>query len=372
MYRSILVVGVALVAMLTVAAAGATAGRDAALRGVDFIRTTQQADGGFGGFGPGQTFDAVYAIRAAGVDPRTVTTGGKSPVDFLRANLADVAASPSLAGKAALAALALGLNPRDVDGVDLVAAAQAGRDAGTGALGPNAFNHAIVLLGIVCTGNAVPAGAVDFIRASQLEDGGWGFGESSDPDSTAIVLQALLAAGVPSSDGAAAAAVAFLRASQGSDGGWGFDPNESNANSTAYVIQALIAAGEDLASVDYQVGGVGPLAFLLSLQQADGSFPGFDPAYATNQAVPALAGRTFCNAPQTPIQTVTPPATPTPSPSPAVTPVPQPSPSPTVIAPAPPATGSGTAGSDPSGIIAAGIIVLLAGAGLCAATLFAR
>jgi hypothetical protein len=364
--------GVALLAMLLGAAAAATSQRDAALRGVDFLRTAQQPDGGFGGFGPGQTFDAVFAIRAAGLHPASVTTGGKSPADYLRAKLAEVAASPGLAGKAALAALALGLNPRDVDGVDLVAAAAASRDGATGALAPDAFSHAVALLGIVCTGNPAPDGAVNFIRSSQLADGGWGFSDTGDPDTTAIVLQALLASGVAASDDAAVAAIAFLRATQAADAGWGFDPDASNANSTAYVIQALLAAGEDLGSAVYRVNGVSPVDFLFSLQEADGSFPGFDPVYATNQAIPALVGRTYCNAPVTPIQAADPAPTPTPPAAPPTATPTAPAPAPPVVAPAPPATGSGTAGGSPDVALIAAFAALLAGTALLGAARLKR
>jgi prenyltransferase beta subunit len=362
---------IATLAMLSVAAVAANTERDAALRGVDFLRTAQEPDGGFGGFGPGQTFDAVYAIRAAGLNPTTFTTGGNSPADFLRANIEEVAASPGLAGKGALAALALGLDPRDIGGVDLVEAALANYDVESGALAGDAFNHALATLGIVCTGNDAPGGVVEFIRATQLGDGGWGFADDGDPDTIAIVLQALLAAGAATDDEAVANAVAFLRATQAADAGWGFDPAESNANSTAYVMQALIAAGEDLTSADYQVDGVGPLDFLLSLQQEDGSFPGFDPVFATNQAIPALVGRTYCATPVTPLEDIEATPTPEPEPTPPAEPTAAPTeaaPTPTLVAPGPPATGTGTVGGVSSGVLLAGLAALVAGVAFLGAT----
>ena len=82
--------------------------------------------------------------------------------------------------------------------------------------------------------------------------------------------------------------------------------------------------------------GTSPVAFLLSQQNADGSFVGFDAIFATNQAVPALAGRTFCNAPETAITQVRPIATPTPAATASAT-----APSATVTAaPRPPSTGN--------------------------------
>lgn len=96
-----------------------------------------------------------------------------------------------------------------------------------------------------------------------------------------------------------------------------------------------------------------PIAYLLGQQNADGSFKGFDPAYATNQVLPALAGRTFCDAPAAPVTRVAPAATPSPAPAGTATP-----------APLPPATGNSMGGSTsgPGMPIALGLLALLAGA----------
>lgn len=295
MSRSLLILPFVAIAALWIAVAAASTDREAALRGIEFIRTTQQDDGGFGGFGPGQTYDAVYAIRSVGIDPTTVTSGGNSPADFLRANLDEATTSAASAAKAALAAHAMNIDPTDVDGTDLIAAIE-GFQNDSGAYGEDAFSHGTAMLGLVCTGNSAPDNAVDYLRESQLDDGGWGFEDTGDLDTTAIVVQALIGAGVAPTDPAVADAVAFLQDAQNDDRGWGFEPGESNANSTAYVIQALTAAGKDIAAEPYAADGANPLTLLVSLQQDDGSFPGFDPAYAANQAVPALNGKTFCDA----------------------------------------------------------------------------
>lgn len=315
--------------------------RPAAVLGVEYIRGTQQPDGGFGGFGPGQSMDAIYAIRAAGLDPNDFARDGKTPADYLR-SVAPEATDAGPAAKAALAARALGMDARDVGGVDLVAVAAAAFDEETGGYASDVFTHSIVVVALTRLGIPAPTEAILFLRDAQEDNGGWGFDGMSDADTTAIALQALTGAGVPAADSTIAAGVGYLRAQQGLDGGWGFDPDESNASSTAYVVQALIAVGEDPSS--YDVNGVDPIDYLLGLQQADGSFPGFDPAYATNQAVPALAGRSFGSAVETPI-----------SPPP-----------PGQMAPAPPNTGTGLAAGDDAGH--AGLAALLVTAGLLAAT----
>ncbi len=356
--------GSALVA-LPIALADAAPRPEAVGPGVDYIRTTQQPDGGFGGFGAGQTMDAIYAIRAAGVDPNTVTTeDGLSPADYLEVVAAEQETAPA-AAKAALATVALDLDPTDVAGTDFHAVITSAYDDETGQYDPTSFSQALVMLGLQCTGATVPSAAVDALEAMQLADGGWGFADTGDPDNTAIVIQALVEAGVSADEESVANGLAFLANVQGADGGWGFDPFESNANSTAYVLQALIAAGEDPEGEAWTVDGVNPVDFLVGLQAEDGSFPGFDPAYATNQAVPALAGRTFCNAVTTEIvveQTPTPASTQisttTPAPpSPTATPE-SATATPTIAAPRPPATGNGSGGGSLSPVIGGSAIGL--------------
>lgn len=343
----------------------AIASTPALLSGVDYIRSTQQPDGGFGGFGPGHSYDAVFAIRSAGVDPNTITNGAKSPADFLQANAA-VAADPGTAAKAALAAVALGMDPANVAGVDLTEVITSAFDSATGRYAADDFSQSLAILGLQCTGGAADAGALTALRGAQLPDGGWGFGGVSDPDTTALAVQALIAAGATSDDPDIAEALAYFEASQGLDAGWGFDPSASNANSTAYVIQALVAVGIDPNGNAWAVDGVTPLTFLASQQQADGSFPGFDPAFATNQSLPALAGRTFCNAPVTPLQHV---ETPTPVVTSTPTGVASPPPAtltPTRVAPAPPNTGTGTGGESARMPVAV-VLVILAAVGAVAA-----
>jgi hypothetical protein len=331
-------VAAAIVAVpIFVAAAAPLPQRPAAVLGVEYIRTTQQPDGGFGGFGPGQTMDAIYAIRAAGLDPNEFVKDGKSPGDYL-VSVAAEATDAGSAAKGALAAQALGMNPRNVGGVDFVGTASAAFDPATGSYADNAFTHSIVVVALTRLGVPAPTGAVLFLREQQVSDGGWGFDGFSDADTTAIALQALAGAGLSKTDPNIVAGLAWLKLHQATDGGWGHDPSESNTSSTAYAVQALIAVGEDAAS--YEVNGIDPIDYLLAQQQADGSFSGFDPAYATNQVVPALAGRGFGSAVETPI---TPP------------------PPPRQIAPGPPSTGTGLAATGQSaGVAVTAILVVLA------------
>ena len=281
----------------------ASAEADAVARGAAFIRTTLQDDGALQAdraFGPGQTFDAIYALRAAGVDPAgLVSADGNTPADFLAALAPEL--EGALAAKGTLAAIALGLDPRAVGGTDLVVAVESAFDPATGRHAADDFGQALIVIALVAAGAEPPAAALDALRAGQLEDGGWGFGETSSIDATAIVVQALIAAGADATDSAVADAIAYLGASQLEDGGWGFD-GVSNANTTAFAVQALIAVGIDPEGGAYaRADGATPVSYLLGQQLEDGSFAGYDPAFAVNQVLPALAGRTFSNAVTTPL-----------------------------------------------------------------------
>lgn len=359
------------------------------------LASLEQPGGGFGGGSIGANADAIVAIRAAGYDPaKLVASDGSTPVDYVKAN-ATAATKDTDAAKLVLAAAAVGLDPTSISGTNVTAAISAGFDASTGRYAADDFSQAIAMLGLACTNNAVPAPAVHALESAQVQaDGGWGYQGTSDPDTTAIAVQALLASGTPATDPAVTAAIGYFKANQLDDGGWGYPP-ASNVNSTAYVMQALIAAGEDPAT--YVKGGVNPVSYLVSQQQADGSFPGVSAEVATEQVLPALAGRTYCNAASTmisqqgtpPRESVTPtptsttatstatPGTPTASATTpaASTPTPRETPRPTKEighgrTPSAPNSGSGTgASSNPAALLAGALALFAVASGLSVAAL---
>lgn len=356
--RRLLIPFAALLALPILAASAALPQTDAVNRGAAYLKSIQLPDGSYGTDSPGQNMDSIYAVRAAGFDPAEDVKDGKTPVDYLLANISLVD-SAGAAAKAALAARALGLDPRAVGGVDVIAIAEGAYDPATGAYAGDDFTQSIVMIGLACTGNAVGDLADEALKATQIDDGGgWGFGGFADADTTAIAIQALLAAGVPASDPDVVEALEYLKATQAADGGWGYDPTASNASSTAFAVQALLALGEDPESEMYTKGGNTPVSYLLSQQQADGSFAGFDPTYATNQVLPALAGVTYCEAPAAPVTQERPP---------------EPTPAPTVVAPRPPATGDTYAGAKAgSGAAMFTALLLLVGATTATAALALR
>lgn len=209
----------------------------------------------------GLTIDTVFALASAGV-------GG----DQIAATAAKLDASGSAyIGTAstlgtnwpAVAKLALGLEVAGVDPTqfatpdgtrnliaDLRFAMNADGsfgDAGT----DNVFSHPLAMLALARTDGGVPPQAIAWMTAQQCTDatsanlGSYGWSpdcSSPDPDSSALAVQALSAAGLAVGDPVQVAAKAWLASQQGTSGGVA-SFGTANANSTGLVAQAL--AGDD-------------------------------------------------------------------------------------------------------------------------------
>ncbi len=296
----------ALAALLVpVHAANAQSGDAAIDKAVAYIRSQQQTDGSFAGFGAASTADAVFALAAANVNVTEVQNGGKSPIDFIRSQAKGSGKDAGVAAKFVIAMLLAGQSPVLPDGTNLVQEVQSGYKADTARYGNDVTSHAYAIVALVAAGE--PAGTksevVDALKTLQLPDGGWSFdgtpATGSDTNTTSVAIQALVAAGDKGES--LAKAVAYLRAQQNADGGFPYSQtsqfgNASDANSTALSLQALIATGEDLAN--YTKEGKTPRDRLLAFQNPSGAFryqdaQPEDNAFATYQAVPALAGKTL-------------------------------------------------------------------------------
>ncbi|MGH2627537.1 MAG: prenyltransferase/squalene oxidase repeat-containing protein [Anaerolineales bacterium] len=346
--------------------AGATAharadsGLEAALA---WLASAQRPDGGFSGASPdasdaGTTADVVSGLAAAGVDPRSWTNMGRSPLDFLEEAASasqGFSGSAGLAAKVVLAAQAVGENPRQFGAQDLVASLLAGFDPATGLFGSGPFDSALALAALGAAGEAVPEGAVEGLLSTRLEEGSYSFSGdltpgAGDSNTTAMAVLGLMAVGRPEE---VSASLEYFHRAQNEDGGWTYQKpsafgEETDANSTSLVMLALDAAGE--AWVEWS----DPLQALLALQQPDGSFaynastPGAN-LLATVQAIPALAA-----AARQPV-----PATETASP----TAPPSETAGPTGVSMTPAATSTPEAGAAPTGgetaLVVAALVVAL-------------
>lgn len=169
-----------------------------------------------------------------------------------------------------------------------------------GAYSTQSGANAWAILGIIARNETAPTSAIDYLAAQQQPDGGWEWapGWNSDTNATALVIQALIAAGKSVSSTTVISGLAYLDALQNADGGFPYaagDNPPSDTNSTAYVLQALIAAGEDPTASRWTPAGKTPFDYLLDMQLPNGSFewqPGTGAnRLATQQALPALLGR---------------------------------------------------------------------------------
>ena len=275
-----------------------------------WLREQQDASGGFLGFSgepdPGTTTDAVMALYAAQERDPAAAASLDAALDYLerrRTERPTPQTGPGQAAKLALAAVTGGRDPRDFAGLDLVAAMTAPLatpvpDGIAGIYGDDLYDHALVLIALAAAGEAIPEAALEPLRAAQGEDGGWAFDGSTAPgaadsNTTALVIQALVAAG-HGDDPMIDRALAFLSTLLAPDGGFAYgpaDPLVADANSTALVLQALIAAGEDPASPEW---GNAPLALALFQTPSGGlRYMAADEEpnlLATVQAIPAMEG----------------------------------------------------------------------------------
>jgi len=184
------------------------------------------------------------------------------------------------AAKAARAALAAGRNPRNFAGTDLIAFIESKYDATTGYYHPyNLFRNDLAIIALTEAGRAIPDEAVTALTAAQNPDGCWGWpidpdATASDTDTSGMTLYAFAAAG-HTDVRAANQCITRLRAMQNDDGGWElsgiYGDEVSNADSTALVLQGLVAMGWDPEGPMFTKNQTASQA-LLSFQADDGSF----------------------------------------------------------------------------------------------------
>jgi len=275
---------------------------------VQWLKSQQHADGGFGAKGSTitETAEVIYALAAARQDVAGLKANGKSPLDYLAANLAE-AKTVGVLAKVSMAVSASGQDAASFGGKNLVGAIESSLNSeGAYTLGPedNLISQTYAMLALAGAGRTVPTSAVNWLRSKQQVGGGWAWNasdkaEDADSNSTALALEALIAAGVPKTDEAIVKGVEYLRKLQNDDGGFPYAKpspygTDTDADSTAFCIQALIATGQDLAAWKTS-SGKNPLDALASLQRNDGAFAWQASVMDANllasaQAVPALLG----------------------------------------------------------------------------------
>ena len=323
-----------LVAVLLLGAFASSRAEAAPQRGTEaaaaWLEGVQNDDGGWGekpGADSAQEMTgwAMLGLEAAGVNPQDVTTGGKSPVDFLQGAIGEVQ-SPGDLARTILALEGAGVEPREFGGRNLVAALLAKRRKDGSYEGwPNSTAYAV--LALRSAGIANVSDSVEWLREVQNDDGGWGdtAGAPSNADGTGAVLQVLTPSGKP-----AKKAIGYLRQTQQPGGGWRLGGNGAlNTQSAAWAVEGLLAAGANPA--DFKRGGKSAFEYLEDNQDADGHYrysskSDQSPVWVTGQVLVAAARKYLpLEAPaRAPQPKVTPTPSVTPTPTPEIEPLPLP------------------------------------------------
>ncbi len=242
-----------------------------------------------GSDGPGQLALLILDAHALGVSPTSF--GGTDLVSRLLATQQATGANAGLFG-----AQDPTYDGAYRQGLSLAALAVAGVTSGSAVTAAEAW-----LTGQQCG----DGGWTSYVTADNPCNGKPARYEGPDTNSTALAVEGLEAQHDLGAS-AAASALHFLLKAQDADGGWGYEPNSSRApgstdpDSTALVIQALLALGVPPTSAKF-TKNADPVAVLESFQITSGAgagglvFPGESGAdlLATYQAAPALAGVTF-------------------------------------------------------------------------------
>jgi hypothetical protein len=293
---------------------------------VDYLSNQLLSDGGFPGLSdvsdPGTTARALLAFKALNLDPNQfVTPDGKTPIDYLLDSYSEYIFDdnqivfPGNAGLILASLVLFNSAPEELSQLILGTLQEDGsfsteavKDWNSGVA--TDLSQALAILGLSSAGEPIPPIAVEYLVAKQMEDGTWDNGFGSDPDSTAIVVIALLSSGQIDSDHPSILkALQYFRETQLENAGWRplWDSSMMNVDTTGWITLTLISAGEDLA--DWEVDGINPRQALLPTIQPDGSIgTSFNNVFSTVEALlafsdsPLFSSVPSTNSPSSPIR----------------------------------------------------------------------
>ena len=310
--------------------------------GTAYLRSQQQDNGGISGFS-GVTSWSIMAFAAAGINPDTLSKNGLSPVNYLANNIPDSESSATTWERDILAITAAGKNPYNFNGANYVSNLESyfnnNQLGNTSLVNDDIFG----LIALIAAGENSSLDKKEkvlaFILSQQLADGGfsWSVGSTSDTDTTAAAIQALVSAekaGINNNNlnGAITKAQNFLKSLQNADGGFPYlGGDNSNTATSAWATMAINALGIN--------GEVKDKAntFIRNMQEENGSFKWqtstLGETFTTSYAIIALSGNKWpIKVFATPSPTITPSPSVTVKPVPTVTEEPSATPTPNMIA----------------------------------------
>lgn len=224
------------------------------------------ARGGY--FAPGDEYFESYYDRIAATIKQTA--------DSVNLNGALHKSKSTENARAILALTAIGKDPADVNGVDLVAAYSENGLTWIKKQGINGPIFALIALdtnGYQTKDSTIRQQCIDFILSKQLTDGGWALtGTVSDPDITGMAMQALAPyaseSAVSIAAGKAIDCMSTMQADNGGYASWG----TANSESIAQIVTALCAWGIDPASDPRFIkNGRSPIDALLDFYVPEGA-----------------------------------------------------------------------------------------------------
>ncbi len=257
---------------------------DPASHAIAYLQTQQSAtDGSIPEGSSTDSVSEEYAIgaAAAGYDPKLLRNGsGPSVMTYLAAHAAAGCATAGGCGLLIQAVVAARMNPSSFGGVNLVSTLNAMYHSKTGVYGDGeAFSEALAVQGLVADGQTVPTAAIHHLAAAQDSDGGWDYLLIKDDPERRHQLRhqryQLHRDGAHGAQCHRHRAGTTPRRSPGctrSRTAMAVSPYQAGAgtdpDSTALVLQALIASAQNPSASNWAMGGHTALSNLLATQDA--------------------------------------------------------------------------------------------------------
>lgn len=300
--RTYILTALALCALMVGATtADAYSNKTAVKKGATWIRKSRISNFPGTGF-QADTISALVAARRAGANVKP--SAWKRFVDEIKADTPNYAQSSGPAGKLILAVVASSNDPRCFGPVgersNLVAIVMSDYNSKSGQFGQTVYDHALAILGLKAAHEHIPSKAVSFAKQRRGKYG-WNFAMSAksgdEVESTAIMIEAMRAAGVSKKNAGLKAAYKWMSYQRNVDGGYNPDAldggGETQSDTTAYAIRAADAMGHTGGVTKKSKNALRALQMRTGLIRSTPTVKGDFPGISTANGVLALSGQHY-------------------------------------------------------------------------------